>query len=114
MKKTIYSIALMLCYFVSISQEITQKVQLNFSKLSQILQQSRTEKTSGIGNLSNSETIIGLPLLDGRFADFKMMEYLIVPENSKTDIRTYYGEKVGDALVTCRVTLTKEKLMASV
>lgn len=109
-----YSITLMLCYFVSISQEIKQKVQLNFSNLSQKLQQSRTEKTSGIGNLSNSETIISLPLLDGSFADFKMMEYLIVPENSKTDIRTYYGAKVGDALVTCRVTLTKEKLMASV
>ena len=109
-----YSITLMLCYFVSISQEIKQKVQLNFSNLSQKLQQSRTEKTSGIGNLSNSETIISLPLLDGKFADFKMMEYLIVPENSKTDIRTYYGVKVGDALVTCRVTLTKEKLMASV
>ncbi len=109
-----YSITLMLCYFVSISQEIKQKVQLNFSNLSQKLQQSRTEKTSGLGNLSNSETIISLPLLDGRFADFKMVEYLIVPENSKTDIRTYYGVKVGDALVTCRVTLTKEKLMASV
>jgi hypothetical protein len=114
MKKTMYSITLMLCYFVSISQEIKQKVQLNFSNLSQKLQQSRTEKTSGIGNLSNSETIVSLPLLDGKFADFKMMEYLIVPENSKTDIRTYYGVKVGDALVTCRVTLTKEKLMASV
>ncbi|MCP9745473.1 reprolysin-like metallopeptidase [Lacihabitans sp. CS3-21] len=114
MKKTMYSITLMLCYFVSISQEIKQKVQLNFSNLSQKLQQSRTEKTSGLGNLSNSETIISLPLLDGRFADFKMVEYLIVPENSKTDIRTYYGVKVGDALVTCRVTLTKEKLMASV
>ncbi|OYU93088.1 MAG: hypothetical protein CFE21_21845 [Bacteroidetes bacterium B1(2017)] len=114
MKKTMYSIILMLCYFVSISQEIKQKVQLNFSNLSQKLQQSRTEKTSGIGNLANSETIISLPLLDGRFADFNMMEYLIVPENSKTDIRTYYGVKVGDALVTCRVTLTKEKLMASI
>jgi hypothetical protein len=114
MKKTLYSITLVLCYFVSISQEITQKVQLNFSNLSQILQQSRTEKTSGIGNLSSSEPTISLPLPDGRFSEFRMLEYQIVPENSKTDIRTYYGEKVDDPLVTCRVTLTKEKLMASI
>ncbi|HLO45361.1 MAG TPA: M12 family metallo-peptidase [Leadbetterella sp.] len=114
MKKTICSIALMLCYFVSFSQEITQKVQLNFSNLSQKLLQSKTEKTLGVGQLTNSETIISLPLTNGRSANFKMVEYFIVPENAKTDIKTYYGEKEGDPSVTCRVTLTKEKVMASI
>jgi hypothetical protein len=114
MKKTICSIALMLCYFVSFSQETTQKVQLNFSNLSQKLLQSKTEKTLGVGQLTNSETIISLPLTNGRSANFKMVEYFIVPENAKTDIKTYYGEKEGDPSVTCRVTLTKEKVMASI
>jgi hypothetical protein len=114
MKKSICSIILILCYLVSFSQEIPQKVQLNFSNLSQRLLQSKTEKALGIGQLANSEAIINLPLPDNRFADFKMVEYLMVPENSKIDIWTYYGEKVGDPTVTCRVTLTKEKIMASI
>lgn len=114
MKKTILCISLILNCFISFSQILPQKVSLDFAGLSQRLKLSKTEKVLGFGNSSNSETIISLPMPDGRSIEFKMVEYFVIPENSKTDIRTYYGEKVGDALVTCRVTLTKEKLMARI
>ena len=104
----------MLCCFLSFSQVTTEIVSLDFASISQQLKLSKTEKVLGVGNASNSETIISLPMPDGRLVEFKMVEYFIIPENSKTDIKTYYGEKVGDALVSCRVTLTKEKLMASI
>jgi hypothetical protein len=113
MKKTVCSIVLILCSFVSFSQESIQKIHLDFNYLSKSLLLSKTEKALGVGNLSKSETIINLPLINGRSADFKMVEYNILPENAKTDIKTYYGEKVGDPAVTCRLTLTKEKMMVS-
>ena len=114
MKKITLSIILILCSFVSFSQNTPEKVTLDFVGLSQKLRISKTENVLGIGNVSKSEVILNLPLLDGQTADFKMVEYFVVPEGSKTDIKTYYGEKVGDPLVTCRVTLTKDKIMTSI
>ncbi|MCP9762230.1 reprolysin-like metallopeptidase [Lacihabitans soyangensis] len=114
MKKNTLSILLMLCAFASFSQSTPQKVTLDFAGLSQKLRISKTENVLGIGNVGKSEVIVNLPMLDGQNADFRMVEYFIVPEGSKTDIKTYYGERVGDPMVTCRVTLSKDKLMASI
>jgi hypothetical protein len=114
MKKNTLSILLILCSFASFSQSTPQKVALDFAGLSQKLRISKTENVLGIGNVGKSEVIVNLPMLDGQNADFRMVEYFIVPEGSKTDIKTYYGERVGDPMVTCRVTLSKDKLMASI
>ena len=114
MKKALLSIILILFTFMSFAQNSPQKVQIDFTGFFQKLKLSKTENTLGIGNLKSSEVTVLLPLPDGRSAEFKMVEYFIVPEGSKTDIKTYYGEQVGDPSVTCRVTLSKEKLMASI
>jgi hypothetical protein len=114
MKKTIFSISLILTCFISFSQTNSLKVTLEFSDLQQKLKQTKHEKILGFGNTKDSEIIISLPLLNGEITNFRVVEYSILPENSVTDVQTFYGEKVGDAAVTSRITLTKEKLMVSI
>ncbi len=114
MKKISLAISLMLCSLLSFSQNTPQKIFLDFAGLSQKLKITKSESVLGIGNVKNSDVIISLPLVDGERADFKMVQYFMIPEGSKTDIKTFYGEKVGDPAITCRLTLTKEKLMVSI
>lgn len=96
------------------AQSFSEKIQIDFTDISQKLKTTKSEKTLGFGNLAKSDLVISLPLLGGESVNFKMVEYSIIPENTKTDIKTFYGEKVGDPSITCRLTLTKEKMMVSI
>ena len=114
MKKNILSISLILMTLSLYAQSFSEKIQIDFTDISQKLKTTKSEKTLGFGNLAKSDLVISLPLLGGESVNFKMVEYSIIPENTKTDIKTFYGEKVGDPSITCRLTLTKEKMMVSI
>jgi len=115
MKKT--SIFLALCLLLSdylFAQTDVRKVNIDISSYLQLLNASPKESSLGIGNTSNSPTIISLPMPDGSSARFKVVEYSILPSGTNSDAKTYLGEQEGNSSVTCRITTTKAKLIATI
>lgn len=91
-----------------------RKVNIDISSYLQQLNASPKESSLGIGNISNSATIISLPMPDGSSARFKVVEYSVLPIGTNSDAKTYLGEQEGNSAVTCRITTTKAKLIATI
>lgn len=95
-------------------QNPVRKVSLNIDSYLQQLAGTKHENTLGIGNTQNSETIISLPLPDGSSSNFKVIEYSILPKGVNSDAKTYLGEQVDNPAIGCRITMLKEKLIATI
>ncbi|RYU94823.1 reprolysin-like metallopeptidase [Emticicia agri] len=113
MKKTLFFFSFYLASISSLlAQNSVRKVTIDVTSFQQQLAATKHESVLGIGNAKNSETIITLPMPDGTSAQFRVVEYSILPAGIDSDAKTYLGEQVGNPAVGCRITLTKEKLIA--
>jgi hypothetical protein len=115
MKKLLFTI--IACIFLircGFAQNLIRKVDINIESFRQQLSTARHENVLGIGNAKNSETVITLPLPDGTSARFKVIEYSVLPSGINSDAKTYLGEQVGNPAVVCRITATKDKMIATI
>lgn len=115
MKKTLFTLIMLSCLLQSgFAQNPVRKVNIDIESFRQQLSTTKHENVLGIGNAKNAETIITLPLPDGTSAQFKVAEYSILPAGINTDVKTYLGEQVGNSTVGCRITVTKDKMIATI
>lgn len=115
MKKPLFTLILFfLLYQSGFAQNPVGKVNIDLASFQQQLAGAKNESVLGIGNAKNSETIINLPMPDGTSAQFKVLEYSILPSGVNSDAKTYLGEQVGNSSVGCRITLTKQKMIATI
>lgn len=115
MKTNVLFLTFLLCISHQIlAQENARKVSIDVGAYRQQLSTAKTETSLGIGNAQKSETIVSLPLPDGSSAKFKVVEYSILPKGVNSDVKTYLGEQVGNTAVGCRITLTKDKMIATI
>ncbi len=108
-----------ICFFLLFSpisfvfaQIEIRKINIDIISIHNQLLNCPNENIIGIGKIQNSTTIISLPFPDGSYADFKMVEYSILPKGTKIEIKTFYGQKIDDNSINCRITLTKNELNA--
>lgn len=96
------------------AQNEIRKVTIDIDSYRSQLLSSPNENILGLGKTQQSNTNILLPLVDGTFGEFQMVEYSVLPTGINTDIKTYYGQKTDDASVSCRVSITKGWLVATI
>lgn len=96
------------------AQNNIRKINIDINTYRNQFINSPHENTIGTGKTLQSPNIISLPFPDGTSADFQIIEYSILPEGTNTDIKTYYGQKVGDGSINCRISLTKNWMVATV
>ena len=110
------NLLIVLFYPISIlfAQKEIRKTNIDIDSYRTQLTTAPNENILGIGKTQQSTIIISLPFPDGTSGDFQMVEYSVLPSGTNTDIKTYYGQKIDDASVSCRVSITKGWLVATI
>lgn len=96
------------------AQNEIRKTNIDIATFGNQLLNSPNEINIGIGKTQQSTNIVALPFSDGTYSDFQMVEYSILPKGAETDVKTFYGQKVDDNSISCRISLTKNWMVATI
>ncbi|MFY7911955.1 MAG: reprolysin-like metallopeptidase [Emticicia sp.] len=88
------------------------KIDVN-SYRSQLLR-SPHESIIGIGKLQQSTNVISLPYQDTTLKQFRVVEYSILPKGANTEFKTYYGQKIDEPSVSCRISMANDKMYVAI
>lgn len=113
MKKYLLLLLLSPISFLFAQNEI-RKANIDIATFRNQLLNSPNEINIGIGKTQQSINIVSLPFSDGTNSDFQMVEYSILPKGAETDIKTFYGQKIDDNSIGCRISLTKNWMIATI
>lgn len=110
-----FLLILLLCPIsVLFAQNQIRKTTIDINTFRSQLLASPSESIIGVGKVQQSTNIISLPFPDGTSGNFQLVEYNILPKGVDTDIKTYYGQKADDASVSCRISITKDWIVATI
>lgn len=96
------------------AQTNRQKIKIDLNTFRNQLLNSPNENTIGIGKAQQSSNIISLPFRDATFQQFRVVEYNILPKGVNANVRTYYGQKIDDASIGCRISITNDKMFVAI
>ncbi|WP_435355088.1 reprolysin-like metallopeptidase [Emticicia sp. SJ17W-69] len=96
------------------AQNNIRKVSINIGSYRNQLANVPFENTIVLGKTLSAANVISLPFPNGQSFDFQIVEYSILPKGTNSDIKTYHGLKVGDESISCRISLTKDWLVATI
>jgi hypothetical protein len=110
-----YFYTLLFCFFIfsAFAQSDTLEVNIDFPSTTQALSKSPNEVSTGAGQVSESNQITYLPINNGELKAFKLIEYDILPEALRKEIKTFYGYMLDDPSVKCRLTLANGQISAN-
>lgn len=113
MKK--YLLLLLVCPISFLfAQNVVRKTNIEINSFRNKLLNSPNEVNIGVGKIKQSTNLISLPFPDGNNGDFQIVEYTLLPQGSEIDTKTFYGHKVDDNSIGCRITLSKKWIVATI